>query len=104
MCSLLMGGLVGSSSHLSIEINGMSNLRGMIEAIPDLTPMLKPSTYGDVAAYLFFSAGGLFIGGETGLLTGTWSAQRTILKDGESKARIERAFRRFKADVLRREI
>lgn len=28
--------------------------------------MLKPSTFGDVATYLFASAGGLFLGGELG--------------------------------------
>lgn len=65
---------------------------------------MKPSTAGDVAAYLFFSAGGLFIGGETGLLMGGYSAKRTITSDPERKARVERAFRRFRADVLKREV
>ena len=59
---------------------------------------------GDVLAYTFFGAGGMFLGGETGLLTGTASAKRTITKDPETKARIEKAFGRFKADVLRKEI
>ena len=72
--------------------------------MPDLTPMLKPSTFGDVAAYLFFSMGGLFLGGEVGLLTGSYSAQRSIMKDQESKARIEKAFRNFRIDVLKREV
>lgn len=53
---------------------------------------------------MFFSAGGLFIGGETGLLTGTWSAKRTILQDPGSTARIETAFKKFRADVLRKEV
>tara|TARA_R110002060_G_scaffold52255_3_gene63192 strand:+ start:81 stop:404 length:324 start_codon:yes stop_codon:yes gene_type:complete len=74
------------------------------EPIPDITPLLKPTTLGDFAAYMFFSAGGLFIGGELGLLTGSYAAKRSITSDPESKARIEKAFRLFKADVLRREI
>lgn len=36
------------------------------EPIPDLTPLLKPTTLGDFATYLFASAGGLFLGGELG--------------------------------------
>ena len=64
---------------------------------------MKPTTLGDVATYTFFSAGGLFIGGETGLLTGSYSASRTISRDSGSKARIETAFRKFRADVLRKE-
>ena len=64
---------------------------------------MKPSTLGDVATYFFFSAGGVFLGGETGLLTGSGSASRTITKDPETRERIESAFRRFRADVLRKE-
>lgn len=74
-----------------------------IEAIPNITPLLKPTTFGDVATYLFFSAGGLFLGGETGFLTGSASAVRSITRDPDSKARIEAAFRKFRADVLRKE-
>ena len=73
------------------------------EAIPDISPFLKPSTLGDVATYCFFSAGGLFLGGETGLFTGSGSASRTITQDPESRARIETAFKKFRADVLRKE-
>ncbi len=65
--------------------------------------MLRPSTLGDIAAYTFFGFGGLFLGGETGLLTGSASAGRTITRDPESRQRIETAFRRFRADVLRKE-
>ena len=75
----------------------------MPEPIPDIAPMLKPTTLGDVATYMFFSAGGLFLGGELGLLTGSYSASRTITRDQDSRARIERAFRRFRVDVLRKE-
>lgn len=39
-----------------------------------------------------------------GLLSGASSARRSILRDGESKKRIETAFRGFRADVLRREV
>ncbi|CZT12575.1 uncharacterized protein RAG0_16356 [Rhynchosporium agropyri] len=77
---------------------------GRTEPIPDLTPMLKPSTFGDVAAYLLFATGGIFLGGELGLLTGSIAAKRSITSDPESKARIEKAFRAFKVDVLKREI
>lgn len=76
---------------------------GREEAIPDIAPLLKPTTLGDIATYFFFSAGGLFLGGETGLLTGSASASRTITRDPESRARIEAAFRKFRADVLRKE-
>ena len=64
---------------------------------------MKPSTLGDAAAYFFFGAGGLFLGGETGFLTGSSSASRTISKDPETRAKVETAFRKFKADVLRKE-
>ncbi|MCJ1301027.1 hypothetical protein MMC08_003826 [Hypocenomyce scalaris] len=76
---------------------------GRIEPIPDITPMLRPTTLGDIATYFFFSAGGLFLGGETGLLTGSYSANRTVSRDPESRARIETAFRKLRADVLRTE-
>ena len=73
------------------------------EAIPDITPLVKPSIFGDVAAYMLFGTGGLFLGGETGLLTGTGSARRTIAGDVESSKRIEAAFAKFRAEVLRKE-
>ena len=37
-----------------------------LESIPDLTPLLKPTTLGDIATYFFATAGGLFLGGELG--------------------------------------
>ncbi|KAL1862192.1 hypothetical protein Plec18167_001022 [Paecilomyces lecythidis] len=76
---------------------------GRTETLPDITPFFQPSPAGDFATYFLFGAGGLFIGGETGFLTGTYSASRTLSKDPESKARIENAFRKFRADVLRKE-
>ncbi|KAL8725036.1 MAG: hypothetical protein Q9166_007611 [cf. Caloplaca sp. 2 TL-2023] len=76
---------------------------GREEAIPDVTPYMRPSTLGDVAAYTFFGFGGLFIGGETGIFTGSSSAGRAISGNPESRERIETAFRRFRADVLRKE-
>jgi hypothetical protein len=57
-----------------------------------------------VATFAAFSVGGLFLGGETGFLTGAASATRTITRDPESRQRIEDAFRKFRADVLRREL
>ena len=38
------------------------------------------------------------------MLTGTASASRTVTKDPESKARIEKAFKNYRIDVLKREI
>lgn len=38
-----------------------------LESIPDITPLLKPTTFGDFATYFFASAGGLFLGGELGM-------------------------------------
>lgn len=64
---------------------------------------MRPTTLGDVAAYTFFGFGGLFIGGEIGILTGSASAGRTISRDSGSRERIETAFRRFRADLLRKE-
>lgn len=43
------------------------------------------------------------MGGETGFLTGSASAIRGINRDPDSKARIEAAFRKFRADVLRKD-
>jgi hypothetical protein len=76
---------------------------GREEALPDMTNLMKPSAFGDVATYTFLGAGGLFFGGETGLLTGTFRARRQIGADRESRERIETAFRRFQADALRKQ-
>ncbi|KAI1330746.1 hypothetical protein F5Y16DRAFT_362557 [Xylariaceae sp. FL0255] len=76
---------------------------GRQEPVPDMTPYLRPTTFGDVATYFFFGLGGTILGGELGLLLGTWSASRTISRDPARKARIEKAYRLFKADVLRKE-
>ncbi|PNS14811.1 hypothetical protein CAC42_2040 [Sphaceloma murrayae] len=76
---------------------------GRSEPLPDMTPYLKPSTLGDVATYTFFAGGGLFLGGELGLLGGGLAARRSIAKDGESRKRIEGAFRNFRVDVLKAE-
>lgn len=77
---------------------------GREEAIPDITPLLKPTTFGDFAAYSFFAAGGLFLGGELGLLIGSYTAKKSITKDPETKNRIEKAFNSFRADVMRKQI
>ena len=78
--------------------------RAIPENIPDLTQKLSPSRWGDATTFLFFSVGGLFLGGELGLLTGTASASRTVLKDPESRDRIEKALKNYRIDVLSREI
>ncbi|RMZ79760.1 hypothetical protein DV738_g3149, partial [Chaetothyriales sp. CBS 135597] len=77
---------------------------GREEAIPDITPLLAPSTLGDIAAFTFFPLGGLFLFGETGGLFGAWSASRAINSDPDSKKRIERAVTNFRIDALKREI
>lgn len=77
---------------------------GREEALPDLTNVMKPTPLGDIAAFTFFSMGGVFLGGEAGLLTGSWAAKRKISQDAEQKKRIERAFNAFRADVLRKQI
>lgn len=47
--------------------------------------------------------GGLFVGGETGLLCGSMAAASTIRREPVARGRIERAFRKFRAETLRRE-
>lgn len=64
---------------------------------------MKPSTLGDVATYCLLGGGGIFLGGETGLLTGTFRARQQIGSDRDGRDRIQRAFRRFQADALRRQ-
>ncbi|KAI1173210.1 hypothetical protein F4777DRAFT_462767 [Nemania sp. FL0916] len=77
---------------------------GRQEAIPDLSPLLRPTKAGDVASYFFFGLGGAFVGGELGLLGGTWSASRSLNKDPAARHRIENAYRLLKADILRKEV
>ncbi|KAI1809756.1 hypothetical protein GGS20DRAFT_590291 [Poronia punctata] len=76
---------------------------GRQEAIPDITPLMRPTSFGDFATHFFFGLGGLFLGGELGLLSGTWSAARVISEDPARKSRIENAYRLFRIDVLRKE-
>jgi len=77
---------------------------GRTEPIPDITDKLSPSRWGDYATYFLFSVGGLFLGGELGFITGTASASRTITKDPEARQRIEKAFKNYRIDVMKREI
>ncbi|KAJ5885358.1 hypothetical protein N7495_009868 [Penicillium taxi] len=76
---------------------------GRTEAIPDLTPLLKPTALGDFATYFFASLGGLFLGGELGFAGGAASGSSSFSADTESRKRIDKAFRAFRADVLRKE-
>ena len=71
--------------------------------LPDMTAALKPSTVGDVATYMLLGGGGIFFGGETGLLTGSFRARQQIGSDRDGRDRIQRAFRRFQADALRQQ-
>jgi hypothetical protein len=79
-------------------------LNSLIEAIPDITPLLQPTKTGDVATYGFFGIAGLFLGGDLGLLIGQSSARSTIKAKPETKDRIEKAYRGFRADILRKEL
>ncbi|CDM32880.1 hypothetical protein DTO013E5_9409 [Penicillium roqueforti] len=76
---------------------------GRTEAIPDLTPLLKPTTLGDFATYFLAAAGGLFLGGELGFAGGVAKGTWSLDADPQSKERIETAFRKFRADVLRKQ-
>lgn len=71
--------------------------------VPDVTAWLAPSRLGDFAAYFFLGMGGLFLGGETGFLTGTSMAARRVRADAERSKRVENAYRAFKIDILRQE-
>lgn len=72
--------------------------------VPDVTPRLAPSPVGDFAAYFFLGVGGLFLGGETGFLTGTSIAARRVRADAERRKRVEQAYRAFKIDLLRKQL
>ncbi|KAF2204746.1 hypothetical protein GQ43DRAFT_437630 [Delitschia confertaspora ATCC 74209] len=77
---------------------------GRMAPVPDITNMMQPSKWGDVATITFFSIAGLFLGGETGLMTGTASGARTISSDPQAKERIEKAFRNYRIDVMKKQI
>ena len=77
---------------------------GRTEPIPDVTSLMQPSTLGDIMTYTLFSAGGIFIFGELGGLAGSAAAASSINSDPESRKRIETAWKRFRADVLRQQI
>jgi hypothetical protein len=87
------------SSHVA-----HANTYAFPEPIPDISGQLSPSRWGDAATYFLFSVGGLFLGGELGLITGTASASRTITKDPAARERIEKAFKNYRIDVMKREI
>ncbi|KAI0856340.1 hypothetical protein F4860DRAFT_518962 [Xylaria cubensis] len=76
---------------------------GRQEAIPDTTHLVRPTSLGDFATYFFFGLGGTVLGGDLGLLTGTWSASRGLNRDPARRERIENAYRLLKVDVLRKE-
>ncbi|KAF2206659.1 hypothetical protein CERZMDRAFT_89149 [Cercospora zeae-maydis SCOH1-5] len=76
---------------------------GREEALPDLSPLLKPSRLGDFATFGFLGLGGVFVGGETGLLTGSLSAKGQLLRDEEMRGRIQGALKAFRVEVLRKE-
>lgn len=71
--------------------------------IPDITDKVAPSKVGDFAAYTLLGMGGLFLGGETGLLTGSAVASRRVQSDEARVRRVREAYRRFKVEALRKE-
>lgn len=68
---------------------------------PDI--IQPPSTFHTLFTGFLFATAGIFIGGEIGLLTGSISAKGAITRDEASKKRIDAAFRRLKADVMRKQ-
>ncbi|PIB02648.1 hypothetical protein CB0940_02044 [Cercospora beticola] len=76
---------------------------GREETLPDLTPLVKPSRLGDFATFGFLGLGGIFLGGETGLLTGSLSAKGKLLKDEERRERIQNAMKAFRVEALRKQ-
>jgi hypothetical protein len=76
---------------------------GKEQPLPDLTAAVKPSALGDVATYCLLGAGGIFFGGEIGLLAGGFRARQHVGSDRDGRDRIQRAFRRFQADALRQQ-
>lgn len=73
---------------------------GREEALPNLEPLLRPSRLGDFATYFLLGTGGLFLGGETGLLTGSFRARQQIAADRESGERIKIALQRFQVGAI----
>ncbi|KAI1820548.1 hypothetical protein F4861DRAFT_522557 [Xylaria intraflava] len=76
---------------------------GRQEAIPDTTPLMRPTVLGDIATFYFFGLGATLLGGETGTLAGSLLASRALDRDPASRERIEKAHRLLKADLLRKE-
>lgn len=71
--------------------------------LPDVSAKLAPSSLGDFAAYFFLGVGGLFLGGETGFLTGSSVAASRVRADAERRRRVDGAYRAFKIDALRKQ-
>ncbi|SMQ49571.1 unnamed protein product [Zymoseptoria tritici ST99CH_3D7] len=76
---------------------------GREEVLPDMTSLVRPSKVGDVATFALLGMGGLFLGGEVGLLTGSFRARQGIGRDREGRDRIAGAFKKFRADALRKQ-
>ena len=77
-------------------------------AVPPPDGLARPrdfaAGYGEGLSFgLSLGGGGLFFGGETGLLAGTFRARQKIGSDRDGRDRIQRAFRRFQADALRQQ-
>jgi hypothetical protein len=72
--------------------------------IPDVTSYAQPSTFGSIITYTFFSGLGIFTGSELGLLSGASSAVKVVDSDQEAKKRILDAFRKFRIDILKKQI
>ncbi|PYH88048.1 hypothetical protein BO71DRAFT_339714 [Aspergillus ellipticus CBS 707.79] len=76
---------------------------GHIEDIPDVTPLLKSHILGDIAACIFGTAGGFFIGSQIGFYLGTSNAGSILTRDIEGGKRIAKASMKSRAAELREE-
>jgi hypothetical protein len=65
---------------------------------------MQPTGAGDIVTYSFFGVAGLLLGGDLGLLLGQSASRKTITQNPQTRERVERAYRGFRADILRKEI
>ncbi|WPG97592.1 Hypothetical protein R9X50_00037000 [Acrodontium crateriforme] len=87
--------------HTASQPTAVRFANGSEKPLPDLRAHLRPSRTGDFFTYLFLGLGGVFVGGEMGLLSGTFAARRMIGEDRGRRERVQRAFTGFQADALR---
>lgn len=67
-----------------------------------MTPLRKPSILGKIKPYLLFSVGGCFLGGIFGYGTGNIFVRRKRAQHPETKASIEAAYTKIRAEAIRK--